>query len=674
MDVEGPFVALVPFPMTDLVHLERGASVLPNAGGVHFSVWAPLAKRVRVRIVDGAGTGDHELALRTDTGVHEGSVTAARAGSDYGYLLDDGDRLLPDPVSRWQPTGVHEPSRVVDPTAFAWADDGWKGVTMAELVIYELHVGTFSREGTFAGAIPYLRGLRRELGVTAIEIMPVAQFPGVRNWGYDGVQLYAVQNSYGGPDGFKQLVDAAHGEGLAVILDVVYNHVGPEGNYLPVFGPYFTEKYKTPWGPALNYDDAQSDEVRRYVVDNARYWVTEYHVDGLRLDAVHGIFDFSPTHLLREIADAVHEQAARLGRSVVVIAESDLNDPKLIRPVVEHGYGLDGQWSDDFHHAVHAALTGETLGYYADFGDAEKIAASLREPFVYDGCYSTHRQRRHGDSSRGLPRERFVVAIQNHDQIGNRAAGDRLSTLLAPDQQRLAAALLLLSPYVPLLFMGQEYGETNPFQYFVSHSDATLVEAVRTGRRTEFESFGWGEGVPDPQAEETFRNSMLDRTRAERPEHAAVFALYRDLVALRAEEPTLRPDSADVRVEHADGCITLLRVPRDGRAQASLAVFNCTAESRDIALPEHATARWLLRLSTDAPGYGGEGRVAEEIAVAELAHATTAEQGWGAQGHSSGAPKRLLDTPPSGLRAHRTVAMPPWSAALYLERLDAHER
>ena len=638
--------------MTNLWQLERGASVIPGVG-VRFSVWASRAKRVRVRLTSGR---EHELA-RGDSGVFEATIGGIIAGDDYGFLIDDGDTVLPDPVSRFQPQGVHGPSRVVDPSAFRWTDAQWRGVAMRELVIYELHTGTFTHEGTFTAIIPFLRGLRRELGVTALEIMPVAQFPGARNWGYDGVDLYAVQYSYGGPDGLKQLVDAAHAEDLAVILDVVYNHIGPEGNYLPLYGPYFTEKYKTPWGPALNYDDADSDEVRRYVVDNALYWITEYHVDGLRLDAVHGIFDFSARHLLQEIAEAVHAQAEQLGRRVVVIAESDLNDPRLVRSIDEYGYGLDGQWSDDFHHAVHALLTGETAGYYADFGAVKHLAAALREPFVYDGAFSPHRRRRHGGKSVGLPREKFVVAIQNHDQVGNRAIGDRLSTILTPEQLRLAATLLLLSPYVPLIFMGQEYGETNPFQYFVSHGDDALVHAVRTGRRREFESFGWGDDVPDPQAEETFHRSVLDRGRAAQPEHAAVFALYRDLLALRAEEPMLLPDGADVSVTERDGCITLLRSPRRGAREAGalLAIFNCTDATRGVSLPEAKHGSWSLRLTTESVERGA-------WSVERDAWSGESEAWRAAPGDE---PRRLMVSEPAPQRA---VSMPPWTAAVYVSR------
>jgi maltooligosyltrehalose trehalohydrolase len=415
--------------------LARGATV--SRDGVRFSVWAPNVKHVGVRI-----EGGRTYALeRSDGGVFEGTVHEAGAGTDYRYLLD-GERTVPDPVSRHQPAGVHGPSRVVDPGAFEWHDATWRGIAMRDAIIYELHVGTFSGEGTLISAIPHLGGLR-ELGVTAVEVMPVAEFPGSRNWGYDGVLLYAPQSTYGGPEALRHFVDAAHREGLAVILDVVYNHVGPEGNYLEAFGPYFTRKYTTPWGPALNYDDAGSDEVRRFIIENALYWVTEFHIDGLRLDAIHGIFDFSPRHILRDLAEAVHEQGEALGRHVVVIAESDLNDPRVINTPDACGYGLDAQWADDLHHAIHAALTGEHSGYYADFGGVTPIAAALRTPFVYDGRYSVHRTRRHGAPATGLPGDRFVACIQNHDQVGNRAAGDRLTETVGLRKSRLAAALLL---------------------------------------------------------------------------------------------------------------------------------------------------------------------------------------------------------------------------------------
>jgi maltooligosyltrehalose trehalohydrolase len=639
--------------------------VLPD-GSVRFSVWAPNAHRVAVRILDGEAAGEHELERVTPT-LYEGIVAGTAAGTSYKYILfgQGGRRELPDPVSRWQPDGVHGSSRVVDPAAFRWTDTEWHGIPMPDYIIYELHVGTFTAAGTFDAAIrelPRLRALR----VTAIEIMPVAQFPGGRNWGYDGVDLYAVQNTYGGPEGLKRLVNAAHAEGIAVVLDVVYNHVGPEGNYLDAYGPYFTETYRTPWGRAVNYDGPGSDDVRRLVIDNALHWVTEYHVDALRLDAVHGIFDFGALHLLQELTDAVHDQAARLGRTVVVIAESDLNDPKLIRSPEQGGYGLDAQWSDDFHHAVHAALTGERSGYYADFGGPELIADALREPFVYAGRYAPSRNRRHGGPSTGIPRDRFVVAIQNHDQVGNRAAGDRLSELVSPDQLKLAAALLLLSPYVPLLFMGEEYGETNPFHYFISHGDAQLVEAVREGRREEFAAFGWADTVPDPQSETTFTNSRLDRAKLEDPKHAAIWELYRDLIAMRRWEVGGRRWEAaawgETEVAGRDDWMTLAR--RTSGGARMVAVFNCADRDQEIPLPESEVGQWRLVLSTDDAKYGGSGRVtAESDAIEELA---TASASAGVTGGATFTTHERSDRPEFHLRLPASH-LPPWTAALYLE-------
>jgi maltooligosyltrehalose trehalohydrolase len=600
--------------------LSRGATVVPD--GVRFSVWAPKAKQVAVRI---EGGGTHPLA--SSGGVFEGTVRDVSGGADYRYLLD-GDLALPDPVSRYQPQGVHGPSRAV-PLNYEWRDTAWHGIEMADAVIYELHVGAFSDEGTFRGVIPHLRSLR-ELGVTAVELMPVAEFPGGRNWGYDGVSLYSPQSSYGGPEQLRELVDAAHAEGLAVILDVAYNHLGPEGNYLESFGPYFTRKYSTPWGPALNYDDAESDEVRRYIIDNALYWVTEFHIDGLRLDAIHGIFDFSARHILRDIAEAVHAQAALLGRRALVIAESDLNDPRVVRLPEACGYGLDAQWADDLHHAIHAALTGERNGYYVDFGGITPIATALKTPFVLDGRYSVHRKRKHGAPPTGVPADRFVVCIQNHDQVGNRARGDRLAALVGFQKTRLAAALLLLSPYVPLLFMGEEYGETNPFHYFVSHGDATLIQAVREGRRKEFENFGWGDDVPDPQAAQTFEASRLDRGRLAMPDHAAMRALYRDLLALRHREPALRPGQAEARVTHDERAawITLERAGTRGRPL--LALFNLNEMDHRVPLPAVAAGQWTLLLSTDAVTYGGCGGAPSLLRGDGEATAGVTVPGWSA--------------------------------------------
>ncbi|MGH7623635.1 MAG: malto-oligosyltrehalose trehalohydrolase, partial [Gemmatimonadaceae bacterium] len=398
----------------------RMLGALPVESATQFSVWAPRARVITVRVRTGPAAGEHALA-RDERGVFSATVRGVRAGDDYAYRIDDGEER-PDPVSRWQPHGVHGASRVVDPDAFPWRDEGWAGIDMADFVIYELHVGTFTPEGTFDAVIPRLASLR-DLGVTAIEIMPVAQFPGDRNWGYDGVSLYAPQNSYGGPDAFKRLVSAAHAHGLAVVLDVVYNHLGPEGNYLAEFGPYFTDAYRTPWGRAINYDGPDSDEVRAFVIENARYWVREFHIDALRLDAIHGIFDFQATHILAELAEQVHETAAELGRKVQVIGESDLNDPRLVRSPERGGLGLDAQWSDDFHHAVHVALTGESTGYYKGFaeyrdGAAHALRRTLARRFAFEGQYASHRRRRHGAPAYDVSADHFVIFVQNHDQVG----------------------------------------------------------------------------------------------------------------------------------------------------------------------------------------------------------------------------------------------------------------
>jgi maltooligosyltrehalose trehalohydrolase len=435
--------------------------------------------------------------------------------------------------------------------------------------------------------------------------MPVAEFPGRRNWGYDGVSLYAPHAGYGGPDGLRRLVDAAHRAGLAVLLDVVYNHLGPEGNYLRDFGPYFSDRYRTAWGEGFNLDGPDSDEVRRYLVDNAVYWIDEFHLDGLRLDAADRIVDLSPVHLAEKIGAAVHRLGEDAGRRTVVVAEIDSNDPRWVRPREAGGYGLDAHWSDDFHHAVHVALTGERSGYYADFGGVEPVARALERRYVHDGGYSPYRRRRHGRPADGVPRDRFVVCVQNHDQVGNRAGGERLAALVEPAGVRLAAAILLLAPYVPLLFMGEEYAECSPFLYFVSHGDPALIEAVREGRRREFSGFGWRGEVPDPQSEDTFAASRPRWDRAGQATHAGVLALYRDLLRLRRALPLLRPGAAEptVRFDEREEWVAMRL---SGRDQALDAVFNFATEPREIAGLGHPAD---LLLDTDAPRYGGEGRV-----------------------------------------------------------------
>lgn len=509
--------------------LDLGATVAND--GVDFRVWAPKASSVSLMLIDEA----RQLPMNPEGHGHFSiAVNGIPPGRRYCYLLN-GEIPRPDPVSRYQPEGVHGPSEVVDPGEFSWEDQDWKGFPLEAWIIYEIHAGAFTKEGTFEAAIPFLDYLKNELGVTAIELMPVAQFPGERNWGYDGTYLYAPQNSYGGPKGLKTLINAGHQKGLAVILDVVYNHLGPEGNYLNHYGPYFTDRYKTPWGPAINFDGPESDEVRKFFVQNALYWVTEYHIDGLRIDAIHGIFDFSARHILYDIREAVHQQATRLGRHIFVIAESDLNDVRVINSPEKGGHGLDAQWNDDFHHCLHTLLTGERNGYYQDFGDFNQLVTSLREGFVYSGQYSSYRKRRHGSSSKHLPPNKFVIFSQNHDQVGNRMKGDRLSSLVPFEALKLVAGTVLLSPAIPLLFMGEEYGEEAPFQYFVSHSDPDLIEAVRKGRKEEFAAFQWEGEIPDPQDETTFLRSKIDLDLRHHLHHKMLVKFYETLIRLRKE-------------------------------------------------------------------------------------------------------------------------------------------
>lgn len=548
---------------------EVGLGATLTDAGVRFLVWAPHVESIEVVLI---GSEERRAQMsRHPDGYHEVKVEGIGAGADYFYRLD-GRHKRADPASRFQPAGIHGPSRVID-TAFEWHDTGWAGFEMQDYVIYELHVGTFTDDGTFDAVIPHLKYLR-DLGVTAVELMPVAQFPGARNWGYDGVFPFAVQDSYGGPDGLKRLVDAAHQEGLAVVLDVVYNHLGPEGNYLREFGPYFTDKYRTPWGAALNFDDMDSDHVRRYFIENALYWVRNFHIDALRLDAVHAVIDTSAVPFLQELARAVHETARALGRRVMVIAESDLNDVRMLRPPEQGGIGMDAQWCDEFHHSLHALLTGERQGYYAGFGELHHLARSMRDGFVYTGQHAPHRRRRFGSHTADLPGHKFVVATQNHDQVGNRMLGERLTALVPFEALKLCAGTMLLSPFVPLIFMGEEYGEKAPFLYFVSHTDRKLVEAVRKGRHDEFRDFEWQGEAPDPQSEETFRRSRLDQGLREADGHRQLFALYRELLRLRRELPALQSTSRDdLEVEEdAENSTILLRRWHD-QAQA-MAAFN----------------------------------------------------------------------------------------------------
>lgn len=504
-------------------------------GRCEFSVWAPTHDDVAVQLVS---PENRIIPMQKDEqGYFKVLAEGIEPGTLYFYKIAGDDR--PDPASEYQPKDVHGPSEVVDHSTMNWTDTNWSGVPLEEMIIYELHVGTFTPEGTFEAIIPRLRELR-EFGVNAIEIMPVAQFPGDRNWGYDGVYPYAVQTSYGGPEGLKKLVDACHQEGLSLILDVVYNHFGPEGNYNSQFGPYFVEKYKTPWGMAINFDDTHSDGVRNYFVENALDWFQNYHIDALRLDAVHAIYDLGAKHILREIADEVATLSERMGRKLYLIAESDLNDVRVIQEREVGGHGMDAQWSDDFHHALHALLTGEQRGYYQDFGQCQQLAKAYKESFVYSWQYSPHRRRYHGNDASDRPGHQFVICTQNHDQVGNRMLGERLTHLVSFEALKLAAGALMLSPNVPMLFMGEEYGEDAPFLYFVSHTDADLVEAVRQGRKREFSDFHMEGEFIDPFSVDTFHKSQLNWEKRQEGNHKALLELYRHLIHLRRTNPALK--------------------------------------------------------------------------------------------------------------------------------------
>ncbi len=586
-----------------------GAVAVSN-GVTRFRVWAPRAGSLALRFPE---HGSRVPMIRDEQGYHS-LEHEAPPGTLYQIEFEDG-RLRPDPASRAQPQGVHGPSMVVDPL-FAWRESGeWVNPPLEGQVLYELHVATFTPEGTFEAIIPRLEHLK-SLGITAIELMPIGQFPGERNWGYDGVAPYAAQWSYGGIDGLRRLANAAHQYGIGVILDVVYNHVGPEGNYLGEFGPYFNEEYATPWGAAVNLDGAESDHVREFFIQNALHWVIGCRVDGLRLDAVHAMYDRTAYPFLRELADRVRAEASRDGRRVLLIAESSDNDPRLVRSPEEGGIGFDAVWNDDYHHAVRTVLTGERHGYYSDFGRASQIGKALADRFVFAGDYCAGRRRRHGAPARDVPHPRFIGCTQNHDQVGNRARGDRLDAAAGLDGARVAAGLVLLAPFTPMLFMGEEFAAATPFPYFVSHSDPSLIEAVRAGRRREFEGFhqgegpptakdgGWGPDPPDPQDEGTFNSAKLDWTSAESGGHGAMLAYYRELIRLRDRtggarepEPVAKDDPPVVVFRRGDGEGSLL------------IVTNMGGDDAEIEVPEGSPA-WSVCLNSDDRQWGGEGRPA----------------------------------------------------------------
>ena len=513
-----------------------------------FRVWAPRANEVAVKTVDQVVA----MGGPSPTGWWKVKLEKAGSGTEYGFLLNGEDTMYPDPRSLWQPNGVHGASRVYDHHCFQWKDEKWQGPPFSGAVLYEMHVGTFTESGTFDSAIERLDYLC-ELGITHVEVMPVNAFPGARGWGYDGVCLYAVQHAYGGPDGLKRFVDACHGKGLAVILDVVYNHFGPTGNYTGKFGPYVTDRHKTPWGDAVNFEEDGSDQVRRFFCDNALMWMRDYHVDGLRLDAIHEFMDRSAVHFLEQLSAEVETLGATLQRKLILIAESDLNDPKIVKPREAGGFGIDAQWSDDFHHALFTLLHMEKGGggYYSDFGSFGKLVKALTRIFVFDGAYSRYRNRSHGRPVDGLSAHHFIGFIQNHDQVGNRAKGERIEHLVGKRRAKMAAGLLLTAPFIPMLWQGEEFAASTPFLYFADHEDAEMARLVAEGRKKEFAAFGFAkEEIPNPEDETTFLHSKLNWAECGEGDHAEVLAWFRKLIHLRRHSQSLNDgDKGHVEVQ-----------------------------------------------------------------------------------------------------------------------------
>jgi len=549
-----------------------GADYL-NCQKTSFSLWAPFRNKVTVHIV----SPDEQLSeLNPDKkeGYWSSKINGIYPGYQYTYQLDSKEEF-PDPASQFQPKGIYGPSEIVN-HSFPWDDQHWSGISLSDMIIYELHVGTFSTEGNFDAIVPRLDELAN-LGVNTIELMPIAQFSGRRNWGYDGVFPFAVQNSYGTPNRLKKLINTCHQKGFAVLLDVVYNHLGPEGNYLPQFGPYFTEKYHSNWGKGINFDGPFSNEVRNFFIQNALYWLEKYHFDGLRLDAIHSIFDMSATHILLELSLAIRKLSKKNNKVYHLIAESDLNNNKIVRDRQKGGYQLDAQWSDDFHHSLHALLTGEKSGYYQDFGKIQDLAKAIKEGFVYSGQYSSFRKKNHGNSSRFIPTNKLVVYSQNHDQVGNRMLGKRLSSLLSLEDLKLAAAITILSPYIPLLFMGEEYGENAPFLYFINHQDQNLVQSVREGRKKEFAQFQWQQEPPDPQDKLTFQKSKINWQKRKENNHAVLLNFYSQLIKLRKKHSLLRcPNKKQLKAWASEEKKVLIQ-KRVGKKEQFLLIANFNA-------------------------------------------------------------------------------------------------
>lgn len=582
----------------DLMGMGPGVT-FSKEGEAQVLVWAPKAGKVQLQFGEARNVLDLE---QKEYGFWTLQTRALWPGDRYGFLLD-GKGPVPDPATLYQPDGVHGLSGAFDVQQFGWTDQQWKNHPMNDYIIYELHTGTFTPEGTLAAMETKLDYLAR-LGVNAIEIMPVSQFAGSRNWGYDGVFPYSVQNSYGGPGALQHLVNACHEKGIAVILDMVYNHLGPEGNILGHFGHYFTNKYLTPWGDAINFDDAWSDAVRHYFVQNALMWFRDFHIDALRLDAVHAIKDFSPVHILQEIGQEVEAFTRKTGRAHYLIVEMDLNDTRFVKPVEAGGYGMHAQWLDEFHHALRVSSGQERSGYYADFEGVASLAKSYRDAYVFDGIYSDHRKRKFGVKAGDIPGRQFIVFSQNHDHIGNRMLGERTSRLVSFEMQKLLAGAVFVSPFIPLLFMGEEWAEPNPFQYFVSHTEHELAEAVRKGRKSEFAAFHLEGEAPDPVAVSTFENSKLQWTLFNQPPHRTMLHYYQQWITLRKTQQVLREcDRGGLSVEVFEEK-ELISIQRVWGRQHLVAFLNFSKAPREVSLPyEHLL--WHKLIASSEPGWDG---------------------------------------------------------------------
>ncbi|MBN2484247.1 MAG: malto-oligosyltrehalose trehalohydrolase [Candidatus Omnitrophica bacterium] len=575
-------------------------------GQCQWCVWAPQRDSVALKIIS---PSERIIPMeKDDRGYWHAQSGGISPESTYVYVLD-GRIDRPDPVSSFQPEGVHNPSGIIDHNSFSWNDQGWEGIAVSEMIIYELHVGTFTPEGTF-GAILGKFDHFKQLGINTIEIMPVSQFPGERNWGYDGVYPFSVQNSYGGPENLKKFIDKAHCAGFAVILDVVYNHLGPEGNYLSDFGPYFTDRYRTPWGKAVNFDSAMSDKVRDYFIENALYWFKYYHIDVLRLDAIHGIYDFGAKHILEEMAERVEEFSRKQKRKCYLIAESDLNDVRVVREKEKGGYAIDAQWLDDFHHSLRTLLTKESAGYYADFGRLEQLEKCEREGFVYSWDYSCCRKKYFGSSSRDIAPDKFIVFIQNHDQVGNRIEGKRIGHLVDFEALKLAAGCMILSPYIPMLFMGEEFASSSPFLYFISHLDTQLVEAVRTGRKKEFASFGWQAEPPDPQSEATFNLSKLKWEEVARGQHAVMFSFYQELIRLRKTVAAFAESSRE-GIKTCCASPEVMALIRNSKSSETITLMNFSS-NEEVYPCDNVTGRMTCILDSSHQKWQGPGSVSPE--------------------------------------------------------------